>query len=391
MSLLTTPRNRLVDGEALVALAPDGKLRESLEAELREVASSPPHEADGIFKSVADGIMREYQSIQLEWTAWQQVVRVASTLVENSILWARVMGFPWERHIVKCSFEQPEERESVFSRRLLTAFSWSASRASYSLPNFGERGSYHLEVTPPPGLEVANVELELSEQPPRRWRRPERPNLPVEDRIKQATGNALARLQQAVRARYDAMFGTVHAGETRNVPAHTYQPLIGDKWKRVEPDRAYFYISGHHDHYGVVTVYRAPERVGLVSNALIASVSIALLLTVFFIGAGSAVTNESASVTTLLLVPGLLGFFALGIGEHPTSRVHVAGVRGLLLAAGGLSVAAAVALVTASHSAKWWWLAFAIMAWVIVGLLTLSWLLPVQDEPGESMLGRRTS
>jgi hypothetical protein len=381
LSLLTSQRNRLIDAEAVVGLAPQGELLDALAAQLRAVATSPPHQSRDIFRDITDEILRAFSSLTPEERAsWRPVVRLASILVSNSVLWARITGFGWERFIVKCSCDQPHQRELVVSRRILVAFSWSASRTFYHLPNIGERGSYHLEVRPPPGLEVTHAELRLTEEPPAPWQRRVVVDRPLATRFIEVLSVAGSRLAGAARLRYRALFGSVRPGEAAGDAPNMIQPPPGVPYRRVEREAAYMYVSGLHDNYGVATVYMAPERSGLITGALAMATAIAAMLTVFFAAGVHIAHDVSPAVTTLLLVPGVLGVVVIRAGEHPTVRVHLAGVRTLLMTAGALPVAAAIALLAAGEQARWWWLGFAVIAWLIAGLLAASWLLPNVGE-----------
>jgi len=166
--LLTSIKNRQVDAAVLVALAPPGYLRDQLEEDLRNVSLLPSKQAEDALASVSDALKAGRNHLTDEqYARWSQAGEVAATVTSSSILWVRVVGQVGERHIVKCSFEHFAETELKLRRRFFAAFSWGPARYQYELANLGERGSYHLEITPPPGLQIRGANLTLQPRPSR--------------------------------------------------------------------------------------------------------------------------------------------------------------------------------------------------------------------------------
>lgn len=378
LPLLTSPRNRLVDREALLAFPPRGPMFHELSDRLGQIATHSRPTAMSLLKGIGDDIARELSDMTAtDIAAWQRTLTLAAALVGNSLLWVRLSSRHGERHIIKCSYEEPEAKELVASHRLQVSLGWRRSRHGFEVPNLGARGSYHLEITPPPGLEVVNASLELSKLPPRRWEAGAR--VTGADRLR-AYSRLPTRLWRALKTKRRALLGTSSTdGLEPEVPSTT-EPRPGEKYERTLPERAYFYVSGIRDDYGVATVAMASEQGGMVAGALAAAIGIASLITAVAIWSTAAISHATETVTTLVIAPGLLGLFASQVGEHPIARAHVAGVRILVLLAGALAVIAAVALIIAGSGSTWWLRGTAIAAWFIVALLTLSWLLPAANE-----------
>jgi hypothetical protein len=150
------------------------------------------------------------------------------------------------------------------------------------------------------------------------------------------------------------------------------------------PERAHLYVSGTEDQYGIAEIEHAAER-GLIGASFVASLAISALLTFAALEFSAVTSHFGATITTLLLIPALLGYLVVRPGEHPETRRHLIGVRALTLAAGSLPVLAAATLLATYKSdidyARPWWKGYVIAAWVLTALLFASWLLPPEEEP----------
>jgi hypothetical protein len=395
MPLLSSAKNREVDAAALIAAAPPGSLRTELEPMLTNVASLPAETHQGAptarysFRMLSDRLLATFRTLPAaERQGWERVLTLASVLVENSVLWARVTGWPWDRFIVKWAFDYPYEPSPILLRRVLVSLSWSASRFVIPVPSLGERGSLHLDVRPPDGLDAVHAELNLYPEPPAPWRRPARPDSSLLDQAMESAVAFATRLTDAIKARARAAFASVRPGEApEETASYSVEPPVGETFVRVEPDRAYLYVSGLKRQYALAFIYMAPARDGLIRTGLIVASGIAILITALA-AAGSPVSGDkSATVTTLVLVPGVLGFIAARAGEHPATKSHLQGVRILLLFSGALPVSAAIALVGFAAAARTIWIVLSVLAWTIVAVLAISWILPVKNAPEELGVG----
>ncbi|HEX8122439.1 MAG TPA: hypothetical protein VF549_14345 [Solirubrobacteraceae bacterium] len=385
--LLTSPKNRALDSALLVALAPPGDLREGVAPRLEAVAREAPNRATWELNAVAVAVQREMPRLPSEERQrWLQLLLLASSLVGNSVLWARIDAYPRERQIVKIRFEYPYETRFSLFRRLWIGLSLAPQRTHIHLPNIGEGGSYHLQFDPPPGTTVHRAKLRLRN--PLQPAPPERtPTLG--DRV-HWTAIYLWRLWNTVRSK------AVSGLRPDSPPGVDHRP--GDTWRLQEseagrpfemhtPHRAHLYVRGPRSHYGAVEVDLSADKSSLFSSAVAMAVLIAILLTFFAAAARSIVENLAPAVTTLLFAPALLGYLVTRpVGEHAIRRSQVAGVRLALLATGSLPVFAAIALVSAGHrprvsAVQGWWVAAAVAAWLLAALLAWSWLLPTIKDP----------
>jgi hypothetical protein len=165
------------------------------------------------------------------------------------------------------------------------------------------------------------------------------------------------------------------------------EPTAGEPYWRNTRNRVYFYVAETEERLAAARVELRVSNRYVINGALTLAVLIALLMTALAIAAGPIVQQNSPSaVTLLLLVPGLLGYLVSRPGEHPLVRRHVVGVRLLILAAAAIPLTAALVLNFYSHpgaAIQLWWGLLAAGSWLIVLLLTLSWLLPVGAPSAE--------
>jgi hypothetical protein len=174
-------------------------------------------------------------------------------------------------------------------------------------------------------------------------------------------------------------------GEDARVrPRYFYEPGEGQVYRWNARQRAYLYISQPKAQF-------AGARIGLkahnreIAGGYAAAVLLAIVMTMFTIAAGPiAATHSDAAVTALLIVPLLMGYLVFRPGEHPLVRRHLAGVRLLVLASGSIPVVAAIVLLVHRHpnaaNTRPFWIVLTILAWLISGALTMSWLLPNRVE-----------
>lgn len=396
LPLLTSGKNRRVDGEALVGLAPPGKLRDCVEPLLRAVPREPWHIARNVLSQLG-GVLNQWepQMDDEDFADWFRASEVAAMMVTSSVLWARVVAYPGQRQIVKFSYEEPVEPDLVLRRRLVSAFSWASIRTFFVLPNFGERASYHLEVSPPIGLEVNRVfPLALDRAPPRPGPAQPMPKRLTALRVTRAPYVVLRQLARGLRQKSSDTFRTARATDDPVPPRHLFEPAPGSIYQWNARERAYIYASVTMNQFATARVDFAVTNRVLVRSSLLASLLITALLWICAVLADIVASHANLAATVLLIVPGLLGYLVVRPGEHPLVSRHLIGVRLLALLAGGLPVAAAILLlvhrtdrvlssgrvVPVVPDVGLWWTWLAVAATVTTLLLGASWLLPVRDE-----------
>lgn len=396
LPLLTAKKNARVDAEALISLAPEGPLRECARpmlASIPESAEPQGIESLGQLTSLLTPHLRSFTVRDLD--AWRRVVWLAGAMVANSVVWARTVGSSGERHLVKFEFQQPVERELVLRRRIVSAFSWGAIRVILDLPNLGERGSYHLEVTPPPGLEIARIyPLSLSALPPRRLQR-WTPTRPIWLRVLRMPYTLLRQFVRAWAAKLRIAFGK--GPKKGMIPAYRVRPAAGAPYYWNAREKAYIYMESTSNQFGFARIDMAVSRSVLIRPALVVGGVISAFLTVACARSSSLALDTGASVTLLLLVPGFLGFLAIRPGEHPLVSRHLVGVTLLAVIATALPAIAAFVLIAARHTdhgkevvnvhaIHLWWRALSWCSWAVAFGLLLSWLFPVPEQEEELRL-----
>ena len=391
LPFLTSAKNAKVDAEALFGLAPAGELRDRLRPNLVAIPELSEADARRELAAMTESLRAHVKKLTItELDAWRRVVWVAGTMVGNSVVWARTEGAVGERHIVKFEFQQPVERELVLRRRILSAFSWGAIRVFLNLPNLGERGSYHLEITPPPGLEISTLHpLSLSALPPTRFSR-SISQMSTWRRIVRIPYTVARQLVRAVRSKWNTVFG-MSGPVDGNMPPYLLKPKIGEPYYWNAREKAYLYIESTQNQFAFARIDMAVSRGVLIRPALVVASIIAAFLTVATHNAVAMGEEVVASVTLLLLVPGFLGFLAIRPGEHPLVSRHLAGVTLLVIVATALPAVAAFVLIVArrstasgvvidEHTLHIWWRSLSWASWAIVVSLIFSWLLPVPED-----------
>jgi hypothetical protein len=376
--LLTSQKNRAVDGAALVGLAPPGEDRDALEPMLKEVANLDARGARKVVDSIGTYLSATLDKLPNDdQRKWAQVLRVAGTLVGNSILWVRVEAFPHQRQIVKFAFTDTAPRDLSRRRRLFCTFSWAPLRAQSELPTLGERGSYHLEVEAPPDLAVYRASLELSELPPRG-------DSPRRRRTFSWAKDIPKKLGLGIRSRYRE-YGGVAANKDGRGPLKRFQCEVppGEPYQWNIRERAYFYVMGSRDQYGVASIDLGVGYRGLIASSLRASIVITALLGFLWRAPGSVVHHPDGAIALLVIFPALLALLVIRPGEHPMMRQLIAGVRFLLVTSAILPVVDAVVMLgyadpTAGDVRGPFFVIF-ILGAVISALLTASWILPAVE------------
>jgi hypothetical protein len=353
LPLLTTTRNRKVDAAAIVGLAPEGNERSCMETLLERVATDDEPEAREALDAIGTFLNARLSDLTRDdLQAWLPVLRLCATLVGNSLLWVRVEAVPGERRIIKFSFAEYLSSELVVWRRLFAALSWVPRRYGFLVPNMGERETYHLEIVPPSELAVSRDRLRQYDFPP----------LTVTRRRRKRLGLLLRALKQVIKGGVQSRVGE-------------FRGLSG-----TAGERAYFYVAGTHNQYGLATIDLVLGNQALISSALRASLVVTTLLGTALLARGSVVHHLDGAVALMVIFPALLALLVMRSGEHPLMRQMVSGVRFLLVSAAVLPVVDALVMLSYAHPRAGdvhagFFVVFLVGA-AISALLFLSWLLP---------------
>jgi hypothetical protein len=379
--LLTTGKNETIDGEALAAMAPSGKLKDTTAVMLRRLPGLPADEAEAqldALSGVVQGLRHELT--RDERRAWRATLLTAASLASNLILWAKVEGRPEERLIIKVGYEHPLRAGQELWRRMLASLSWAPLRLQVTVQDIGFGTSYHLQVEPPQDLEVHRARLQILN--PAETTKPGRRDSPSK---RLAPRHLWWALMNTVRVRSSMI--RQHSSSGSEVELD--RPKAGEPWAWQDDDRAYLYVTGERGRVGVAQVDLATSRRGFRPSALLMG-----LTTTIFLGAMAAlaphvVNHLEATVATLLVVPLVLAYLLVPTGEHPLVRARLAGVRVLVAVIAVLPVLAALTLLSFSEEpdgdvVRWWWLGLTAIGGLTTAGLVLSWLLPpIKDRPAE--------
>jgi hypothetical protein len=382
--LLTSRKNREIDGAVLLALAPDGDLKDAVRGTLEEIALEDKLRATELAETLGHLVVNASgEDLPPEAReAWLQTLLVASSLASNSFLWARVTGAWGDRIVVKVAFEDRTLRKLVLWRELAAALNWAPVRLVSTFPNAGDGSSFHVQIDPPEEMRIHRARLLPQDPFPATPAKPPA-KLGKAERARQLYWG----LQNTLRWRRHELFGAgPEDPQSDRLQPEEHRPPDGKAYRWETPERAYLYVAGEREQAAVAEVdFTVHERHGLETAALGIAVAIAALLSYFAAAAGEVAAHEGAAVTVLVLVPAVLSYLLVRQQEHPILRKMLWGVRLLVLLSGMLPVLAAAVLLgfakPTGAAVCGWWIACAAAAWAIVGLLALSWLLPMVKDP----------
>lgn len=361
--LLTAVDNEEADARALTALAPDGALKQRAQADLELVPRSSRDLADAAVERIQAEFTKEFIDApetagpaRDEYDRWVYTLRIARLLTANRILWAPVTGKPGERKIVKFSLEYAEsgftprnETNGGFRRAVLraqSALSLAPTRFEIKLLPWGDTVSHHLEVDLPAELEAQRTRLELT-------------------RSQDGHTETQAALDETT-------------GRFRHTFPHPGNRDTRFPYARNDGERAYFHYAGIRRRFGSATLDTAIANRVLLAGPAALGLAIATLLTVYTASVETVTASSEEVVTTLLLVPAILGYLVSRPGEHPMVRQHIGGIRLLTMLAGALPVVAAVTMVAVGSESPArlasWWMAPTIVAWIVAAILMSAWL-----------------
>jgi hypothetical protein len=237
---------------------------------------------------------------------------LARELIDHSLLWLRVDGWPEDRTIVKFSYDVPIEAKSGnWSAR---SFGLQPFVFEFVVPHLGDTSSYHCNVVAPAPLEVVRAEMKLEERQPA--------DDTTADQVRHHVDSTLP------RPRSDSI--ELFAG--------------------LAESQAKFYASGDRTGLkGNLWVAVLIQSQGLLQGALgvgLSSVAILLALMLFL---AEAVKIADATAAVLLISPAVLGYLSVRPAEEALAGDFLVGLRRLIMLSGVPPVAAATAFALSDH------------------------------------------
>lgn len=339
--LLTLDKNRRVDAEALIGLMP--RADPAIAAILRSIVfASTVEDAKSKLDQLALGLLnRVLPSVQTaeEAESWRRVNVLATNFAWNSLLWVRVEGRDSHRQVVKVSFERLAPSKGTALRRLRANFGLAGEWLQLDLYNLGERGSYHLEFTPPLGTDVLDARLRLHD--------PLTPREPPVGKLDIRGHLGRRRRHRKRRETYSGAGKKRSFGRsTRALPETIPLPTERQAFSQNLISRAHFYVAESSGQRGTAYLRLGPTRREFLNGALYASVLTTALLWFTWAHAGNLAEakHEGPTVTALLLLPALLSYLFTQPLPHPIARRMIAGVRLLTRLVTLLPVVAALSM-----------------------------------------------
>lgn len=182
LPLLTSREKGLMAGGLLARLAryalAEKALPETIENELRLIATEPSTEAVARWKTFKDQWSDDaYQTLHDGPSHEARLFRaLLTTLTLNHLVIVPLQTELGIKRIVKFSYiermnERPEARSAGFPKDVLRSFGWRPKQFWIPTPAIGQGGSYHFELTAPPGLKVTTTRLIPMEKINNDWKR----------------------------------------------------------------------------------------------------------------------------------------------------------------------------------------------------------------------------
>lgn len=381
--LLTTDKNRAVDAAALVAMAPEGELKDVAAAMLAEIPGAPDDQrARPLLESLGTLVATHAKNLARDDAeAWRQTLVAAAALASNHILWARITGRAGERLVVKVCFEIAITPDIGLRRRVFSSLSWAPLRVRTTVHDMGAGTSYHMQIEPPAALEIHRARLSLSSSADAVTQPLAAPG-PVR-RLARWRGLFWG-LKNTIAVRWSS-HGATHAARVKTQEAE--RPVVGATYALQGERRAHLYVHGERARVGVAEVDLASVRRGLRPAAALLGVTMTALLGTMSAIAEGAVHNVDATVAALVIAPALLAFVVVRPSEQ-IAQARLTGVQLLGATAAGLPVLAALALLSFEQpdagTIRPCWVALTIVCATITVMLMMSWLLPpIKERPEE--------
>jgi hypothetical protein len=331
LPLMSRRENARVTGAALVELArrvvrsEHGPPDEQLLGALAHIATRPYRRALPYVRSVLNpNSLDWYDRLPESAAAQRHTLRNHETFPDYLCLFAKhsvvvvpMIIKPGTRHIVKLSFEEElvptgddtsdDDREGTrrsIRDRVATRIGWSPTFTIPRLPLVGLAQSYHVQIMPPPNVELTEVGLSA-----------ERP-------------------RDSIRA---AVF--------RNAPAGRARPVYR-RFHRGFRSRGHLYVEDSPQlATGVAWAGLRAERRGLLMGAAIAGALVAAVLGFFALATDEIARQPSSASSLLLLAPVLITAYLLRPGEHAMARQLLVWPRFFLMGSAALSFVAAAAVI----------------------------------------------
>jgi hypothetical protein len=220
------------------------------------------------------------------------------------------------------------DHESVsLSAKLRRWLGWAATPVPFDTPAIGHGASYHLDVLAPPGIQVRRAQLVL-----------ERPHVGRQECPAQ-------RGTQTLRT------------------AHLYATRVGQNTS------------------ASALVHFRPESGFIARAATLAALLSAVALTLLYVfGDRIARGHAEAAAAVLVVIPGLIAAYSARAEEHPLATTMAFGLR-LMAVAPGVLAAFGAALVVVEEAKSPAGLATFVAAWVVAGILGVSWRLAGRGRP----------
>ena len=392
LPLLTSEKNRRVDAAALAGVAA-GKAASPVATKMLEgvATATSIEEAEARLNGLANHVESEVLPGLTTANAaddWRRILLLSTNFAWNSLLWARIKGYPGQRQLVKVGFERMMPPAAPLRRRLPSTFGVRGEWIRLDLYNLGERESYHLEFIPPKGTDVLEARLQVLDPLTRRQR-------PKWHQLK-----ARRHRRQQRRQRRESYSGTAtkrRFGRSLSSLSSDPSPLPGKgtAYSLNMVTRAHFYVAESAGQRGKAHIRLGPTRREFLTGALYASVLTTALLWFSFFFAENLVekSHQAPTVTALLLLPALLSYLFTQPLPHPIARRMIAGVRIVTRTVTLLPVAAALimlGLTTATGTGnpevglvEDWWMGLAILASLLTMLLGLTAKLLPRAAVGE--------
>lgn len=340
LPLLTTKENACMDEALLLAIAERLK---GADSDLPNQIHRLTHREQGEAVDAFDRIVEYLRCVDSCQGTRDRLLSLADTLCGSSILWVPTDEPVGQRTIVKFAYDAPSEvlREAG-SERAIAALTGRRHRW-YTLPHLGHGGSYHLEVHVPDVVTVKGADLLVPGR---------------------EEGGGAGEVETPDWAE------DVHTRTVDRV-AHLY---MGRRRRELG--------------FGFLVLHTSIARTGALWSAWATSVVVTLLLGFYWHWAEKIVAVNSAAITTLLLVPTVLGYLVVRPNEHPLTREHLAVSRILVLVSGALPILAALVLVAAggtpaAGAVDYWWRDLAIAGAVITILLSVNLCFASSTKPSE--------
>ena len=257
------------------------------------------------------------------------------------VMHAFVCPQPPDRSIIKFAYDEFAHREQgAIEAELRRSVGWKSTIMWTQLPEIGAAGSYHLEISAPPDLEMTELglfgepyHLGWGGLPPKRWNRGWRSFIPSRSsRRADIKLNRRRRPPAELGSCYIKQLGIVKEGQIY---------LTNNPRRRV----------------GAVWVKLRARRQGFVNGAWFASLFILLTLVAFAHFASPILRSiknggSSGPITALVLLPTVVAAYMVRPGEHALTGRMLRLLRILLTIDGGLPFVAAVLLLKARADAN---------------------------------------